>query len=70
MKQTIVLTGLILISLSSCRKDRTCTCTDSSGTTLGTANYINVKRSEANTFCSASQSQYQSTNPGATCSVR
>ena len=69
-KKLFLMMAVILAGLSSCRKDRSCTCTDSNGTTLGTASYINVKKSEAKSFCSASQSQFQTSNPGATCSVR
>lgn len=70
MKKAFLLSAVVLMALSSCRKDRTCTCTDSNGTTLGTATYINVKKSEAKTFCSANQTQYQATDPGASCTVR
>lgn len=58
-----------MAGFSSCRKDRSCTCTDN-GATLGTFTYTNVKRSEAKTYCQSNQTQYQTTNPGATCSLR
>lgn len=69
MKKVFLVLAVVLVSLSSCRKDRSCTCTDN-GTNLGTFSYTNVKRSEAKTYCQTSQTQYQTTNPGATCSLR
>jgi hypothetical protein len=69
MKKSFLVLTVILLGFSACRKDRSCTCTDN-GTNLGTFTYTNVKRSEAKNFCSTSQTQYQTTNPGATCSLR
>lgn len=70
MKKTCFLvSAIVLISLSSCRKDRSCTCTDN-GSTLGTFTYTNVKRSEAKTYCASNQTQYQKTNPSASCSLK
>lgn len=69
MKKNILVLAIVMVGLSSCRRDRTCTCTDS-GTTLGTFTYTNAKRSEAKAYCSNNQTQYQKTNPTAVCSLK
>ena len=69
MKRYFIVMAVAFVTLSACRKDRVCSCTQN-GTDLGTFTYTNVKRGEASTFCSAQQSQYQASYPGATCSLR
>jgi hypothetical protein len=61
--------AVAFVTLSACRKDRTCSCSQN-GTDLGNFTYTNVKRSEAKSFCSAQQSQYQASYPGTTCALR
>ena len=69
MKKTLILAPLLLVALASCRKDRSCACTQN-GTDLGTANYVNVTRSEAKNACQGLEAQYSISNPGATCSLK
>jgi hypothetical protein len=69
MKKTILVLAIVTVGLSSCRKDRSCTCTDGSNN-LGTFNYTNVKKSEAKRYCQSNQTQYQTSNPGAVCTVK
>lgn len=70
LRNAFLILTVSLVGLSSCRKDRTCTCTDANGTNLGTATYTNAKRSEVKPLCDANQSQFQTSNPGATCTLR
>lgn len=69
MKKTLILTPILFIGLASCRKDRSCTCSQN-GTELGTANYIGVTRSEAKKACNGLEAQYSISNPGTSCVVR
>ena len=68
-KRYFIAMSVVLIGFSSCRKDRTCSCSQN-GTDLGTFTYTNVKRSEAKTYCESNQTQYQASYPGATCTLR
>lgn len=67
MKQ-VILTAIILLAFSSCRKDRSCICSQN-GTEVSRATYTHVKKSEANTYCQAVQNSY-SAGSGVTCSVK
>ncbi len=69
MKKILLFAPLILLGLGSCRKDRTCNCSQN-GTDLGSFSYTGVKRSEGNKYCQSQQSQYQTSNPGTTCVLR
>jgi hypothetical protein len=55
--------SIVLIGLTSCKKDRVCTCTDQGGNTISQSTYTHVTRKEAKTYCSSSASQ------GLTCNV-
>ncbi len=63
MKKTIIIAaGLLVISLSSCKKDRTCACTYTYTSTSGsvttspeeTTVYTKVKKSDAKSLCQKS----------------
>lgn len=69
MKRCFFVLAVVLTVFSSCRKNRNCTCSDGS-TDLGTFSYTNVTRKEAKTFCQSNQTQYQTSYPGATCTLR
>lgn len=58
MNKKILITGVALISLlCSCRKDRSCVCSQD-GKEIYKATYTRVKKSEANTYCQALQNTY------------
>ena len=48
----IAAVALLGMMFTSCKKDFTCTCKDSAGTTVGTpTKYTNVKKKDAKTLC-------------------
>lgn len=65
----ILIPALILVGLSACRKDRTCTCVDSSGAEIYKQTYARAKKSEGQTYCQALQSTYSS-GSGITCTLK
>ncbi len=69
MKKFFLISAVVLAGFSSCRKDRTCNCSQN-GTNLGSFSYINVTRSEGNKYCQSQQNQYQTTNPGTSCVLK
>lgn len=69
MKKILILAPLLLIVLDSCRKDRSCACSDSNGD-LGTAQYVGVTRREAKNACQGLEAQYKLNNPSTTCSLK
>jgi len=69
MKKFVLILVTVIPALISCRKDRTCTCTNN-GNNLGEFKYTNVKRSEASDHCAAQQTSYNVTYPNATCSLK
>jgi len=54
---------MIFIGLTSCKKDRVCTCTNQDGSIAAQATYINVTKKEAKTYCVSS-------GQGVTCTVK
>jgi hypothetical protein len=68
MKKLFALSFIVLsvVSLSSCKKDYTCTCKDSSGNTVGSIT-IKSTKSKAKTTCTADNSMYGGT--GTTCTL-
>lgn len=64
-KSFSIITVLVIVALSSCKKDYTCVCT-SSGTTVSTTT-IHATKSNATSQCSAMSS---SGNNGKTCSIQ
>jgi len=71
MKKLIILTGvLIVMSLSSCVKDYTCTCTDSTGNKVDVQNYPRTGLVDAQKACKDRQSFWQNTTvPSAQCKI-
>ncbi|HWY12868.1 MAG TPA: hypothetical protein VN026_16150 [Bacteroidia bacterium] len=69
MKKILLFIPLLLISLGSCKKDRSCSCSQN-GTDLGTAQYTGVTRSEGKKLCNNQQAQYSLSNPGTTCTLK
>lgn len=67
-KKILLLCSVVVVGLSSCRKDRSCVCSQN-GAEIYKANYIRVKKSEAQTYCQAMQNTY-STGSGVTCVVQ
>ncbi|MCC6182913.1 MAG: hypothetical protein IT237_13880 [Bacteroidia bacterium] len=62
MKKIQITLGLIvIITLSSCRKDRNCECTSSSSGATYNQTYAigNSKKKDAQTICSSYQSTYK-----------
>jgi hypothetical protein len=53
MKKIILLSGLTLLTLASCKKDWTCTCTSTSslGTFSSSATIADMKKSDAKAEC-------------------
>jgi hypothetical protein len=70
IRKIFLFSVVLLIGLSSCKKDRACVCTQKDGAEIGTEQYTRISRKDANNLCSARQSQLQSSNPGASCSLR
>jgi hypothetical protein len=61
MKTIFSLFTLILL-FSACRKDRVCTCTDSSGNVISQSTYVNSTKKDARANCISSA--------GASCNVK
>jgi len=59
----LILISMIFIGLTSCKKDRVCTCTNQDGSIAAQATYINVTKKEAKTYCVSS-------GQGVTCTVK
>ncbi len=54
MKKAILLLAVVgAVGFSSCKKDYTCTCRDSSGDVIATVTYEGVKKSDAEASCEA-----------------
>ena len=53
MKKIILLSGLTLLTLASCKKDWTCTCTSSLGSGSSSTTYSNLTKSDAKAACDA-----------------
>ncbi len=49
-KMTMIITCLTLMSLTACKKDRTCTCTDDDGDKT-TTNFYKVKKNDVRDNC-------------------
>lgn len=67
-KKILLLSCITVIGFSSCRKDRSCICSQN-GTEVSKAVYTHVKRSEAQTYCQAAQNTYAA-GSGVTCAVQ
>lgn len=59
----VLIFSVLIIFFSSCRKDRICTCVDSSGATVSQATFQNSTRKEAKDKCISSAS-------GINCSIK
>ena len=68
MKKLLFLAVAIasVTSLSSCKKDYTCTCTVS-GISLGASDLGTQTKSDADATCTSMQTTYQVADPAATC---
>jgi hypothetical protein len=51
MKKVIFIAVVAVASLASCKKDRTCTCTDSYSGTASVVTYTKAKKSDARAAC-------------------
>ena len=55
--KNLTLITILFICLTSCKKDRVCTCTNQDGSINSQATFTNVTKKEAKTYCtSVSQS--------------
>ena len=70
MIRKILLLSFVVMSVSSCKKDRACVCVQQDGTEIGTDQYIKITRKDAKNLCAARQSQLQTSYSGASCSLR
>jgi hypothetical protein len=66
-KITLFTFAVAALSLASCKKDRTCTCTTTSsgGTTVNKTTYYKVKKSEFREKCIGSQTETTVSGGGA-----
>jgi hypothetical protein len=58
----IIFSVFVLTIVTSCKKDRTCTCSYADGSTASQGTYTNVTRKEAKALCVSALS-------GVTCSI-
>lgn len=70
MKKTTILFSMALTALfmSSCIKDRTCVCSDSSGSV--DYDYYKVTKKLAKTDCESKESSYNAYGGNVTCELR
>jgi hypothetical protein len=68
MKKVLFIAVVAVASLASCKKDRTCTCTDAGGTTVVT--YTKAKKGDARAACLSSTSTYGSTSYSTVCTLK
>lgn len=55
--------SIIIIGLTSCKKDRVCTCNNQDGSIYSQGTYTHVTKKEARTYCTSS-------SQGVTCTVK
>ncbi len=69
-KSIILLAGVAMLALASCKKDYTCECTDVP--LLGTVpiEIKDAKKSEAKDACDALQATYSIASPATKCSLK
>ena len=58
MKKIIFISIVALGSLASCKKDHTCTCTDSTSSAATIVTYTKCKKSDARSQCLSSVTTY------------
>ncbi|MBK8367444.1 MAG: hypothetical protein IPL10_08505 [Bacteroidetes bacterium] len=63
MKKSIFVLVVAIFSLTSCKKDRVCSCSYQDGTVVSENTYKNVTRKEAKTYC-------VSANQSVSCSIK
>lgn len=71
MKKTFGLLAAVLLvvgTMSSCKKDYTCSCTGD-GWSLD-AKYTKVKKKDAQSSCDSAESTYKSGDPTASCTLK
>lgn len=70
MKKVLLIAGATLMLFASCRKVRTCTCTDNVGNS-STETYPAVSKSVAKADCEQNEAYYTTYSPssGITCKV-
>lgn len=64
-KLSFLILAAVLVAGSSCKKDRTCECTDSTGAVVGSVT-IHDTKSKAKTACDANNNN----NSGVTCTIK
>ncbi|MFH1321878.1 MAG: hypothetical protein ABII90_14660 [Bacteroidota bacterium] len=69
MKKVLAIIAIVAFaaSFSACKKDYTCSCTVS-GLTI-TAEFLKVKKADAEDSCSSLETTYKIADPNASCSI-
>ena len=49
----IAFISIVILVLTSCRKDRVCTCTNQDGSMVSQSTYTNMTKKEARTYCTS-----------------
>ena len=68
MKKIFIIAAFAVVGLTSCKKDRTCTCIVS-GTALPVIPINNSTKDDAESVCDLARSTYQAADPNATCTL-
>jgi hypothetical protein len=70
MKKSIVLVAVLAaFSFASCKKDRVCTCVDSTGTS-SVVTYTKSKKRDARSQCLSSTATYNNVTYTTTCTLK
>lgn len=69
MKKVLVVAALSIFVLASCKKDYTCKCTFTNGSTLN-IEYQKAKKGDAEDGCASAQTTYQGGDSGAKCAIQ
>jgi histone acetyltransferase (RNA polymerase elongator complex component) len=59
-----------MMTFTSCKKDYTCTCTFTNGTSTLNIAINKAKKKDAQSTCDAAQTTYRSADPGAACTLK
>jgi hypothetical protein len=69
MKKVLAVAALSVFGLASCKKDYTCKCTFTNGSSLN-IEYQKVKKGDAEDGCASAQTTYQAADAGAKCAIQ